>query len=95
MTPKGDTCATSSRLSASVQATDTNLSCAGVVLVKPSDLSYGPGVWQGVVRAGCDGGAHLWFAVVCCCCVGSDRVAGVRGMQALDLMRDDGRLCLR
>ena len=32
---------------------------------------------------------------VCCCCVGSDRVAGVRGMQALDLMRDDGRLCLR
>ena len=34
--------------------------------------------------------------LVCCCCVGSDRVAGVRGMQALDLiMRDDGRLCLR
>ena len=32
---------------------------------------------------------------VCCCCVGSDRAAGVRGMQALDLMRDDGRLCLR
>ena len=24
-----------------------------------------------------------------CCCVGSDRVAGVRGMQALDLMRDE------
>ena len=63
--------------SPSVQATDTNLSCAGVVLVKPSDLSYGPGVWQGVVRAGCDGGAHLEVAVVCCCCVGSDRAAGV------------------
>ena len=47
-----------------VQATDTNLSYAGVVLVKPSDLSYGPGVWQGVVRAGCDGGAHLGVAVV-------------------------------
>ena len=64
VTPKGDICATSPLPSPSVQATDTNLSCAGVVLVKPIDLSYGPGVWQGVVRAGCDGGAHLWFAVV-------------------------------
>ena len=27
--------------------------------------------------------------------VGSDRAAGVRGMQALDLLRDDGRPCLR
>ena len=31
---------------------------------------------------------------VCCCCVGSDRVAGVRGMQALGLVRDNGRPCL-
>ena len=28
---------------------------------------------------------------VCCCCAGSDRAAGVRGMQALGLVRDDGR----
>ena len=54
VTPKGDICVTSSHLSASVQATDTNLSCAGVV---------------------------------CCCCVDSDRVAGVREVQALDRMR--------
>ena len=33
--------------------------------------------------------------LVCCCCVGYDRVAGVREMQALDLVRDDGRPCLR
>ena len=27
---------------------------------------------------------------VCCCCAGSDRVAGMREVQALDLLRDDG-----
>ena len=31
---------------------------------------------------------------VCCCCAGLDRAAGVRGMQALGLVRDDGRPCL-
>ena len=47
--------------SPSVQATDTNLSCAGVVLVKPSDLSYGPGV------AGCGARGMRWgrSPVVC------------------------------
>ena len=64
VTPKGDICATSPLPSPYFQATDTNLSCAGVVLVKPIDLLYGPGVWQGVVRAGCDRGAHLEVAVV-------------------------------
>ena len=46
-------------------------------------------------RIGVLEGARLF----CCCCVGSDRVAGVRGVQALffffDLVRDDGRPCLR
>jgi len=34
--------------------------------------------------------------LVCCYCVGSDRMVGVCGvLQALDLVRDDGMPCLR